>query len=243
MKTPGHGRLTTWSTLAYGVALHAYPESFHRHFGESMTQVFRDQSRDAYRQSGAAGLARLWMNTLFDLVLSVIPAYMNQRRESMARLVLIASVLYVGVAVTAVGYSGVRYGEFYRAPAFSHDAFPDAHEDTLLTAYDTALGGEFGQYRAFAIGSAVTLSVMIGIATALFGLWQHSLVRGAGALAAGGAVTVVVLSLMPSMWFPLDRYPIAALWVMGGGPLVAGAIWVLVTVVGRYAVTSALAKA
>ena len=66
---------------------------------------------------------------------------------------------------------------------------------------------------------------------------------GEARLAAGGAVTAVALALMPSMWFPLDRYPIAALWIMGGGPLVAVAMWVLVTLIGRYAVTPALAKA
>jgi len=46
-------------------------------------------------------------------------------------------------------------------------------------------------------------------------------------------VTVAVLSLLPTIWFPLDRYPVAAVWVMGIGFPISAATWLLLTMIAR----------
>ena len=228
-------RVVTWSTRAYGLALYAYPTSFQRAYSESMTQAFRDLTRDAYTGGGLRAVVMLWARTAWDLAVSVFAAYVNERRSpSMRRAVVIACLAYVGLSVAALGFGAAQYGEFHSAPGFNQQGSPGATEDVLLASYDAALAGEFGHYRAFAFGSGVALSLLLGVASALFGLWQRSLLLGAAAFAGGAAATAATLSLMPIVWFPLDSYPVAALWVMGGGLPVAAGIWLAVTLIGRW---------
>jgi hypothetical protein len=199
-----------------------------------MTQVFRDLAREAWEDSGSAGLARLWSRTLVDVLVSVGQAYAEEVRKTMFRIVVAVGLLYVGSLALANGYGAIMFGEFYDPPAFSRFGAAGADEDTLVAAYERALTGEYGRYRTFVVGTGFGLAILLGIGSAIFGRWQRSLLHGAGAFALGSALTIVSLSLLPTVWFPLDRYSVAALWVMGGGlPLAAGA-WLLATAVGRF---------
>ncbi len=224
--------LVRWSTRVYEWALYAYPSSFHHAFGDSMTQVFRDLVRDALAHVGVRGVAGLWIRTAWDLAVSVLTAYARERREAMRRTVLIATAAYVGLSIFTAGYGAVRYGEFYATPAFNEGRAPGAGEDVLVAAYESALAGELGRYRTFAFGTGLALSLLLGVASGLFAVWQRSVVRGGGAFAVGAAAAMVTLSLIPTIWFPLDSYPVAALWVMGGGLPLAAAIWLAVTAIG-----------
>lgn len=227
-------KATSWSILTYQLILHAYPYSFRREFGESMTQVFGDSVRDAWKRAGLAGLARLWMRTVIDVVRSLFSAYVSEKRDSRFKLAVGLSALYVCSLVGVVGYGAIAFGEFYQPPTFSKFGAPNAHEDLLIAAYEKAMNGEFGAYRIFTAAAGFSLAVLLGATSALFGLWQKSPLHGAGALLVGTAFTVVAFQLLPTLWFPLDRYPVGALWLMGGGiPLAAGTC-LLVMLLGRY---------
>jgi len=226
--------VTSWSVRTYWLILQAYPYAFRREFGESMTQVFSDSVRATWNRAGLAGLATLWMRTVVDVVVSLYSAYVSETRDSMFRIAVGLSVLYVCALAATVGYGAIGFGEFYQPPGFSVFGAPNAHEDVLLATYEQAMSGHFGRYRLFTTAAGFSLAVLLGATAALFGLWQKSLPHGAGALAAGAALTIVAFELLPTVWFPLDRYPVGALWVMGGGIPLAACSWLLVTVLGRF---------
>jgi hypothetical protein len=54
------------SGRVYRLMLGAYPAAFRRRYADEMAQVFRALCREAYKGSGAGGLARLWAATGWD---------------------------------------------------------------------------------------------------------------------------------------------------------------------------------
>jgi hypothetical protein len=54
------------SDRAYRLLLAAYPPKFRQQFGQEMAQVFRTCCRASYDSSGARGVLRLWLPTLWD---------------------------------------------------------------------------------------------------------------------------------------------------------------------------------
>jgi hypothetical protein len=224
-------RLTAWSVRAYALVLHAYPPEFRREFGESMTQLFRDLARAACREPGVAGLAALWMRTAGDVLVSLPGAYARERRGPMFRLFAAAGILYVCALAFSAGYGALRYAEFYQPPAFSKYGAEAAGEEALVSAYQHAMAGEFGRYRTFALAAGLVVAVLLGAASALFGLWQRSLWSGAGAFAGGAVLTIAAVSLLPTVWFPLDRYPAGFVWLHSCFPIAAGT-WLLIAAIG-----------
>jgi uncharacterized membrane protein YkgB len=89
------------------------------------------------------------------------------------------------------------------------------------------------------MAAGFSLAILLGVTSALFGLWQKSVLHGAGALMAGTALTIVAFELLPVVWFPLDQYPVGALWLMGGGVLLAAGTCLLVVILGRLRPASA----
>jgi hypothetical protein len=87
----------------------------------------------------------------------------------------------------------------------------------------------------FASVAGFALAILLGLTAAIFGRSQRSILHGAGLLVAGLAITIAVLSLLPTIWFPLDRYPVAALWVIGGGVPLAAGTWLVLALVMRCA--------
>jgi hypothetical protein len=234
MTAPASDRVTWWAVLPYRLILQAYPHSFRREFGESMTQAFTDSVRAAWNRAQLAGLARLWMRTLVDVVVSLFRAYAGERRDSMFRMAVGLGIIYICALAAIVTYGAVRFGEFYPAPGFSIFGAPDANEGALQAAYAQAMTGDFGAYRRFTLVAGFSLAALLGAASALFGLWQKSLPHGVGALIAGTAITIAAFELLPTVWFPLDRYPVGALWLIGGGIPLAVGTWLLVIVMGRF---------
>jgi hypothetical protein len=61
----------------YRILIFVYPPSHRKEYGPLMVQLFRDLSRDAFRQGGRAGLARFWLRMSFDLLLSACAAHLE----------------------------------------------------------------------------------------------------------------------------------------------------------------------
>lgn len=224
--------VAAWSTSTYRLMLLAYPRAFRCEFGDSMAQVFGDAVRDAWNGAGPAGVALLWMRTLADVARSLVGAYAAEKRDGTFRMAAALLILYACALAGTVGYGALRFGEFYEPPAFTRFGAPEAGEDALVAAHEREMGGAFGAYRSFTVTAGLSLAVLLGIACGLFGLWQRSVLHGAAALGTGLAVTIAAFELLPAIWFPLDRYPVGALWMMGGAAPVAAASWIASMLLG-----------
>ena len=76
------------SDRLYRLLLRAYPAAFRARFAPEMAQVFRTLCRDTYSESGAGGLAWLWLAALWDWVRAAISQWgrhLLKRRTEMAQ--------------------------------------------------------------------------------------------------------------------------------------------------------------
>ena len=72
MKPGTRGEEFGTSEMIYGRLLRAYPPRHRAQYGAAMTQLFRDQCRDAWRESQTWGLWKLWLRILSDLACTSI---------------------------------------------------------------------------------------------------------------------------------------------------------------------------
>src|ERR1017187_8379812 len=63
-----NSRALAASQRIYERLLLAYPKSHREEYGPAMSQLFRDQCRDAWNESQNWGVMKLWMRVLPDLV-------------------------------------------------------------------------------------------------------------------------------------------------------------------------------
>jgi hypothetical protein len=59
-------QILRFSSRVYTGLLCCYPPAYHRRFAAEMAQVFQRMCHDAYRESGARGVLRLWLPVLYD---------------------------------------------------------------------------------------------------------------------------------------------------------------------------------
>jgi hypothetical protein len=89
------------SEKIYRGVLCLYPQSHRRAFGDAMTQLFRDQCRDAWQSGRGVGLLKLWSRTLLDIVKTSIKEQLTERNSFMkflnqknaATILLVASLV------------------------------------------------------------------------------------------------------------------------------------------------------
>jgi hypothetical protein len=61
------------SASVYGVLLFLYPEELRRDFAEEMVDVFEQQLRGEWEQSGPAGMVCVWSRALWELFSIALP--------------------------------------------------------------------------------------------------------------------------------------------------------------------------
>jgi capsular polysaccharide biosynthesis protein len=79
-----NSRALAVSQKVYGWLLRAYPPVHREEYGPAMTQLFRDQGRDAWSESRGWGMVKLWLRVLPDLVNTSITerlAALNPRKS------------------------------------------------------------------------------------------------------------------------------------------------------------------
>jgi hypothetical protein len=222
-------RQTKWIALSehvYRALLLLYPSDFRQDYGELMRQVFRDVSRERYRNEGLGGIVFWWCKVLFDLILTVF----EQRRKVDFTMVkstfmqLTGIFLIVGGALSAIaGFSQLQPGDHYTYYGVYQLLLLLVSPGWLLVGlgcfglalrYSAALG-KMGQWTLYVSGvgllaMAVGL-VVIFIDDRLWNLWM-----GAGVLYATGLTLFGLLhALKPTLpifrWLPLQ---IAAGWIV-----------------------------
>ena len=66
------------SSRTYSVLLTMYPRELRRRFAEEMTDVFDQQLQGAWDESGFAGMARVWIDAIGELLFVALPAQIGQ---------------------------------------------------------------------------------------------------------------------------------------------------------------------
>jgi hypothetical protein len=66
------------SSRTYSVLLTMYPRELRRRFAEEMTDVFDQQLQGAWDESGFAGMARVWLDAIGELLFVALPAQIGQ---------------------------------------------------------------------------------------------------------------------------------------------------------------------
>lgn len=201
------------SATIYSTLLYLYPTSVRRSDGAAMMQIFRDLAREELRM-GMTGLVRLWARTGIDLVKSLPNAYLHTAPASGGKVSLLFVVLYAACVLIFVGYGAIGFHDYYARPAWSVDSGTGrtVNEDEILRLADAA-APQYNRYVRYWQFGGLTLTVLLGITTAIFARWQNSIGHGIGALAAGAFVTSAALHLMPFRYFPFDQYPLGFLWL------------------------------
>ncbi len=85
MRAPVESKAVFVSRRCYERLLAVYPEGHRREYGLPMAQLFRDQCRDAWRESRSWGLVTLWLRVLPDLVKTSVLEHLSamKARKSM----------------------------------------------------------------------------------------------------------------------------------------------------------------
>jgi capsular polysaccharide biosynthesis protein len=102
MQNDGDNRGVTFSVKIYGYLLALYPSRHRREFGPAMSQLFRDQCRDALREAGCWGLAGLWLGTLPDLAKSSMREQFAEWKKRSAFVRVFAVVFSCSFACAAI---------------------------------------------------------------------------------------------------------------------------------------------
>jgi len=87
----------------YQMLTFLYPESHRQKYGELMTQLFRDQCRDAHREKGACGLVTVWRRVSTDLLLTALYEHLGNLHNHLK--IMRATKLSILLFIAAIGLS------------------------------------------------------------------------------------------------------------------------------------------
>jgi hypothetical protein len=139
----------------YRILLRLYPAEYRQIYGEVMAQTFRDMVRAAYARSGFGVLLSLWIETLGDIVKSVVIEHLDKLR--MGRIMSKKGWVTLGLAIIfsiITGYINITATEV-QAPMGC----------ILLFAFLAGLIQPKAPWRwALLIGLSIPLSTFIGLA-------------------------------------------------------------------------------
>jgi uncharacterized protein YjiS (DUF1127 family) len=78
----GRDSILRVSERLYRALLVVYPKEFRDAYGAQLEQTFADLCREKVERGGSAGLARLWVRTLFDLASTATVQRFHERRRT-----------------------------------------------------------------------------------------------------------------------------------------------------------------
>jgi hypothetical protein len=81
-RTDRYNRALTLSQRVYKTLLAAYPKEFRGEYGSQMAQAFGDLCREELERGGMAGLIKLWIHTILDLVMTALTERSSSRANN-----------------------------------------------------------------------------------------------------------------------------------------------------------------
>ena len=144
----------------YGWLLRFYPAEFRARFAGEMVQLFSDQLRDARSGASAAGLARTWLRTLPDLVMTAASEHARRDRTVAHSLATTSP----STASRALGLAGILGGAVLLA-AFLFEISPELNAVRIYLFLIGAMAIVIGVHRRQA--SVATTVALLGAVPAL----------------------------------------------------------------------------
>jgi hypothetical protein len=142
-------RLVALTVALYRWLLWLHPAAFRREYSVSICQVFAQSCRDAYRASGAAGVARLWLPALGDLLHGALAEHLDALKGSYPMLEYRRSLSAVFGAYIAFVIAGIGFQKMTEDVMKS--SLPSSHP-ILMVAYVIVEGGAALSLLAVLVG-------------------------------------------------------------------------------------------
>ena len=155
-KSPSYPPLISISIRIFQVMLAFYPARFRQEYGVHMMQVFRDCSLQAYRQSSATAMIRLWAITIVDWLKTVIEGQ-SSRQVEMSRAKFIRMCGWSLMAGPVVLFVGLGEPAQYRDLLLNMTTEP--LDPARLSAIQTILE------------TVLILFSLLGLSFIYFGFW------------------------------------------------------------------------
>jgi len=130
------------SELIYGRLLLAYPRAHRAAYGAAMTQLFRDQCRDAWKEARHWGLLLLWLRVLPDLASTSIMerlAALNERKNMIQKLASLSPVGASPKIVFATVFAGVFVLIFFTSVVVTF-LVPESYASTARLRVENSRG-------------------------------------------------------------------------------------------------------
>jgi hypothetical protein len=159
------------SEQLYQYLLLAYPPAYRREYGPLMAQLFRDLLRDSRRQPKPLWLARLWMRTLIEVVVTAVHEHLAALRS-----------------------------HFMNTKANTASSFSPAAVRGMLVAVVIIAAGLLAKVVILEAGGSVALATAVAIVANLAGaVIMEAAVRTGGLVLLGTALLVGAV-LLPLLW-------------------------------------------
>lgn len=130
------------STRVYRRLVSFYPAQFRDVFGEPMIALFDDLCRRAWRRSGPAGMAQLWVQTSRDLLRTLVIEYWSEWRHTMRWKDGVATTVGILLLLYAFSFAIVNiliYNLGFASLWNPFDAFLNSAQPTLFSQAMEAL--------------------------------------------------------------------------------------------------------
>lgn len=140
--------------------------------------------------------------------------------EKRRRVIIGLGVFYLVFLLAAVATTSFKYRGLYVSPAIESTL----GEDEVVEVWNGKYESPYAEYRRFIVPIWFALGIYLPVWAAVVGISKRSFRLSLAALAVGGAITVMALSLLPTVYFPFDKYPVAMIWTMWSLPWIAGSL-------------------
>jgi capsular polysaccharide biosynthesis protein len=165
-------RLVALSGRIYARLLALYPREHRREYGAAMSQLFRDQCRDAWTEAGGRGLALLWLRIAVDLLKTLMLEHLQNLKQGksmlnktlqafrynpVTALILVGVVLVVALSLLALS-TPEQYASIARIKVerIAIDPTRQREPESLAVGYDPDLiQGELKMIQSEAVFARV----------------------------------------------------------------------------------------
>lgn len=235
--TPPLLAVTLW---AYSRLLMLQPAAFRAEFGDSIQQVFRQTCRDAWRSDGAAGVLRLWLPALGDLLSGALAEHIAQgadilkgssRMPQVRRSASVIFAAFIAFVIAGIGFQKSNED-------IMKTSLPGAHP-ILGISYDVMMVGALVALLAVLIGGVpVALATLrYALANRRFDIISRFLVPPVALLVVIAWGFIVVTNNIGGNTAATIHSP-ARIAAVGG----LFALFILAAIASTYAVLSAIAR-
>ena len=151
-RTDRYNRALNLSQRVYKTLLAAYPKEFRGEYGSQMAQAFGDLCREELERGGMAGLIKLWIHTILDLVMTALTERSSSRannREVVVKDYKLAGIGFVLLLAPLffVSASLLKYGLGIGVLFDPLEAFCPSHRDAMSSTWSHRLCSLVGWAR------------------------------------------------------------------------------------------------